>query len=110
MAPAAVHPTRARRGFGRRVLGLAAAVTSVLLLAPASAPAAAPANDNFANATVLSGSLPLSDAASNVTHNAIQTFGGIGFTWEHDIHFFLKRAKVSAQLLGGYSELDGLEQ
>jgi alkylation response protein AidB-like acyl-CoA dehydrogenase len=41
-----------------------------------------------------------SDAANMVTHNAIQTFGGIGFTWEHDIHFFLKRARVSAQLLG----------
>ena len=41
-----------------------------------------------------------SDAANMVTHNAIQTFGGIGFTWEHDIHFFLKRARVSYQLLG----------
>ena len=35
-----------------------------------------------------------------MTHNAIQTFGGIGFTWEHDIHFLLKRARVSAELLG----------
>ncbi len=41
-----------------------------------------------------------SDAATSVTHEAIQTFGGIGFTWEHDVHFFLKRARVSAQLLG----------
>jgi len=41
-----------------------------------------------------------SDSANAVTHNAIQTFGGIGFTWEHDVHFFLKRARVSAQLLG----------
>jgi alkylation response protein AidB-like acyl-CoA dehydrogenase len=41
-----------------------------------------------------------SDAASAVTHEAIQTLGGIGFTWEHDVHFFLKRARVSAQLLG----------
>jgi alkylation response protein AidB-like acyl-CoA dehydrogenase len=41
-----------------------------------------------------------SDTATSVTHNAIQTFGGIGFTWEHDIHFFLKRARVGAQLLG----------
>jgi alkylation response protein AidB-like acyl-CoA dehydrogenase len=41
-----------------------------------------------------------SDAATAVTHNAIQTFGGIGFTWEHDIHFFLKRARVGARLLG----------
>ncbi len=41
-----------------------------------------------------------SDAATSVTHNAIQTLGGIGFTWEHDIHFFLKRARAGAQLLG----------
>jgi alkylation response protein AidB-like acyl-CoA dehydrogenase len=41
-----------------------------------------------------------SDAANSVTHNAIQTFGGIGFTWEHDIHFFLKRARVSSQMMG----------
>jgi alkylation response protein AidB-like acyl-CoA dehydrogenase len=41
-----------------------------------------------------------SDAATAVTHNAIQTFGGIGFTWEHDIHFFLKRARIGNQLLG----------
>jgi alkylation response protein AidB-like acyl-CoA dehydrogenase len=45
-----------------------------------------------------------SDAACKVTHDAIQTLGGIGFTWEHDIHFFLKRARVSAQLLGSASQ------
>ena len=31
-----------------------------------------------------------SDAATSVTHNAIQTLGGIGFTWEHDVHFLLE--------------------
>ncbi len=41
-----------------------------------------------------------SDAATSVTHDAIQTLGGIGFTWEHDIHFFLKRARLGAQMLG----------
>ena len=41
-----------------------------------------------------------SDGASSVTHNAIQTLGGIGFTWEHDVHFLLKRARVGAQLMG----------
>ena len=41
-----------------------------------------------------------SDAASAVTHDAIQTLGGIGFTWEHDLHFLLKRARVGAQLMG----------
>ncbi len=41
-----------------------------------------------------------SDAATSVTHNALQTLGGIGFTWEHDLHFLLKRAKVGSELLG----------
>jgi alkylation response protein AidB-like acyl-CoA dehydrogenase len=41
-----------------------------------------------------------SDAARQVTAAALQVFGGIGFTWEHDIHFLLKRARVSAELLG----------
>ena len=41
-----------------------------------------------------------SDAARDVTDSAIQVLGGIGFTWEHDLHFFFKRARASAQLLG----------
>jgi alkylation response protein AidB-like acyl-CoA dehydrogenase len=41
-----------------------------------------------------------SDSACNVAHNAIQTLGGIGFTWEHDVHFLLKRARVDAALMG----------
>jgi alkylation response protein AidB-like acyl-CoA dehydrogenase len=41
-----------------------------------------------------------SDAAGSVTHDAIQVFGGIGFTWEHDVHFLLKRAKVAGSMLG----------
>ena len=41
-----------------------------------------------------------SDAAWRVTADALQVPGGIGFTWEHDLHFLLKRAKVGAELLG----------
>jgi alkylation response protein AidB-like acyl-CoA dehydrogenase len=41
-----------------------------------------------------------SDAAASVSHDAIQTLGGIGFTWEHDVHFLLKRAKVAGRMLG----------
>ena len=41
-----------------------------------------------------------SDAAWRVTADALQVLGGIGFTWEHDLHFLLKRAKVGAELLG----------
>jgi alkylation response protein AidB-like acyl-CoA dehydrogenase len=41
-----------------------------------------------------------SDAAWSVTASSLQVHGGIGFTWEHDLHFLLKRGKVGAQLLG----------
>ena len=41
-----------------------------------------------------------SDAGWNVTSSALQVHGGIGFTWEHDLHFFLKRAKVDGSLFG----------
>jgi alkylation response protein AidB-like acyl-CoA dehydrogenase len=41
-----------------------------------------------------------SDAAWRVTNDALQVLGGIGFTWEHDLHFLLKRAKVGSELLG----------
>jgi alkylation response protein AidB-like acyl-CoA dehydrogenase len=42
-----------------------------------------------------------SDAAWSVTAAALQVFGGIGFTWEHDLHFLLKRARVTGTLYGG---------
>ncbi|WP_404476824.1 acyl-CoA dehydrogenase family protein [Novosphingobium sp. BL-52-GroH] len=32
--------------------------------------------------------------------DAIQLHGGIGFTWEHPCHLFLKRAKLNEQLFG----------
>jgi alkylation response protein AidB-like acyl-CoA dehydrogenase len=34
-----------------------------------------------------------SDASKRVMASALQVHGGIGFTWEHDLHFFLKRAQ-----------------
>jgi alkylation response protein AidB-like acyl-CoA dehydrogenase len=41
-----------------------------------------------------------SEAAWRVSASALQVHGGIGFTWEHDLHFLLKRAKVGAELYG----------
>jgi alkylation response protein AidB-like acyl-CoA dehydrogenase len=40
------------------------------------------------------------DAGWRVTASSLQVHGGIGFTWEHDLHFFLKRAKTDGHLLG----------
>jgi alkylation response protein AidB-like acyl-CoA dehydrogenase len=40
------------------------------------------------------------DAGFRVAASAIQVHGGIGFTWEHDLHFFFKRAKANAHAFG----------
>ena len=41
------------------------------------------------------------DAGREVTASAIQAHGGIGFTWEADVHWLYKRAQLDAALLGG---------
>ena len=43
------------------------------------------------------------EAGRAVTGSAIQAHGGIGFTWEADVHWLFKRAQVGAELLGGAS-------
>jgi alkylation response protein AidB-like acyl-CoA dehydrogenase len=57
-----------------------------------------------------------SDAGWRVCTSSLQVHGGIGFTWEHDLHFFLKRAKTNALMFGSAAEhrervaqLSGLE-
>ncbi|MFF0061804.1 acyl-CoA dehydrogenase [Streptomyces sp. NPDC005279] len=40
------------------------------------------------------------DAAYSCAKDCIQVLGGIGFTWEHDAHLYLRRALVARQLLG----------
>jgi alkylation response protein AidB-like acyl-CoA dehydrogenase len=45
-----------------------------------------------------------SDAGWRVCGSSLQVHGGIGFTWEHDLHFFLKRAKTNALLYGSARE------
>ena len=40
------------------------------------------------------------DAAWEGAASALQVLGGIGFTWEHDLQFWLKRARVAGRMLG----------
>ena len=56
--------------------------------------------------------LPLAAAAARIaateaydfaSKENIQTHGGIGFTWEADVHWLFKRAQLDAALLGGAS-------
>jgi alkylation response protein AidB-like acyl-CoA dehydrogenase len=48
------------------------------------------------------------DGFYRVGASAIQVFGGVGFTWEHDVHLFYKRL-LTLQHLGG-SASDHLEE
>ena len=45
-----------------------------------------------------------SDAAWEVCKASIQVHGGIGFTWEHDLHFLLKRARAIGKLFGSAAD------
>jgi alkylation response protein AidB-like acyl-CoA dehydrogenase len=42
----------------------------------------------------------LSDVYSRTTNRSVQIHGGIGFTWEHDIHFWFKRARCNEAAFG----------
>jgi alkylation response protein AidB-like acyl-CoA dehydrogenase len=43
------------------------------------------------------------DASKRVMASALQVHGGIGFTWEHDLHFFMKRAQLDQLAFGDAS-------
>ncbi|WP_034276114.1 acyl-CoA dehydrogenase family protein [Haloechinothrix halophila] len=57
-----------------------------------------PDQQAFAAAVAAAGAL---DAAVDNAKDCIQTLGGIGFTWEHDAHLYLRRAVALRQWLGG---------
>jgi alkylation response protein AidB-like acyl-CoA dehydrogenase len=40
------------------------------------------------------------EAARHIAREAMQMHGGIGFTWDHDLHLYIRRAFASEELLG----------
>ena len=57
--------------------------------------------DTPARATAVAMAKAASDDCQNlVCRESIQTLGGIGFTWEHDGHFYVKRATSDGALFG----------
>ena len=62
--------------------------------------AAGQAPDELTLAAAAAGALAL-DAAVDNAKDCIQVLGGIGFTWEHDAHLYLRRALALRSLLGG---------
>ena len=106
----AVEYAKIREQFGRpigqfqAVKHRAADMLTRVEMARAAAWDAARAVDDgpeqFAVAANLAAALA-PDYAYTCARQCIQLLGGIGFTWEHDAHIYLKRALATFQLLGG---------
>jgi len=62
-----------------------------------------PPDDSAALAAVWTAKAFACDSAVRVCTDAIQAHGGIGFTWEHDAHLWLKRALLDRTLFGSPS-------
>jgi 3-oxochol-4-en-24-oyl-CoA dehydrogenase len=75
-----------------------AAVTS----ADAARAAADSDHDQLAVSAAVAAATCIEAAMANAK-DCIQVLGGIGFTWEHDAHLYLRRAYGISQLLGGRS-------
>jgi len=58
-------------------------------------------DDPAAQAAAAAAAVYCSDGFTHSAYDMIQVHGGIGFTWEHDAHLFLRRAASSAKLFGG---------
>ncbi len=59
-------------------------------------------NAQLSIAAALAASVGIEAAKANAK-DCIQVLGGIGITWEHDAHLYLRRAYGIAQFLGGHS-------
>ncbi len=61
-------------------------------------------NDDVSRpATVAMAKAASDDCQRLVCQDSFQSFGGIGYTWEHDAQLFIKRAKTGGSLFGGSS-------
>jgi alkylation response protein AidB-like acyl-CoA dehydrogenase len=109
---------RTREQFGRalgtfqalrhRCADLAVLVASARATAYAAVSAADSSADSSADELLVLGPLAkkyCADVFWQVTAEMIQLHGGIGFTWEHEAHRYLKRAKTTQLLHGSPSEL-----
>ncbi|WP_209884588.1 acyl-CoA dehydrogenase family protein [Nocardia goodfellowii] len=106
----AVEYAKVREQFGRKIGSFQALkhicawmLCRTELIRAVAADAAAATDDGGAElpiAAAIAAAISL-DAAVDTAKDCIQVLGGIGFTWEHDAHFYLRRATALRALLGG---------
>ncbi len=109
-ARTAAQHARTRHQFGRPIgsfqavkhlcAGMLCRAERAAVLAWDAARAADEAPGEHPLAAAAAAALALDDAVDNAK-DCIQVLGGIGFTWEHDAHLYLRRAVALRQLLGG---------
>ena len=58
------------------------------------------ADDSEAHVAASTAKTWCSDASRRVMASGLQVHGGIGFTWEHDLHLFLKRSQLDQLTFG----------
>ncbi len=103
---------KARTAFGRPIGSFQAvkhllADTSLALemskaMAVAAAKSVGAAKDDATEVASMAKAF-VSDSAVDLAQNCFQVFGGIGYTWEHDQHLYLRRLTVDAALYGDAS-------
>jgi alkylation response protein AidB-like acyl-CoA dehydrogenase len=108
----ALDYAKTRTAFGRPIGSFQAvkhllADTSLLLetskaLASAAARAVGARSDDAAEVASMAKAF-VSDSAIELAQNCFQVFGGIGHTWEHDHHLYMRRVTTDAALYGDSS-------
>ncbi|MDX3575815.1 acyl-CoA dehydrogenase family protein [Streptomyces sp. FL07-04A] len=107
----AVQHARARQQFGRPIGGFQAIkhLCAELLVRVETARAAVYAAAVTADpADIAAARLLADEAAVRGARDCLQVHGGMGFTWEADVHLLLKRAWVRTRRAGGVTESEEL--
>ncbi len=110
----AVQYVKERHQFGRAVGGFQAVkhhcanmaldVECARVAVRAAARALDGDDENERRTSVCAAASVAGDGCSRAAGVALQLHGGMGFTWEHDLHLFMRRIKTS-ELLGGTPRL-----
>lgn len=107
---AAVSYAKVREQFGRPIgsfqavkhlcAGMLERTEAVTAVAWDAARAWDEDHEQAAVAAAVAGAVALDDAVA-VAQDCVQVLGGIGFTWEHDAHLYLRRAMGNRLVAGG---------
>jgi alkylation response protein AidB-like acyl-CoA dehydrogenase len=109
LAEITVDYAKARIAFGRPIGSFQALkhiLADISFWAEVSTAAASAAADAVADARPTASEIVsiakayVGDAGTQIAQQCLQVHGGIGFTWEHDLHFYLRRLATDRVLYG----------